>query len=150
MSEVNTEKKKSKIGIIVIAILLLIIIGGGGFMWFKMKDLNAGAAQSTKIEEGKFELNEIIVNLADEGGRRYIKVKPVLGYDSTNKDLEAEFATKSHILRDLTITILRGKASKDLTPEGQEALKKELLEKLNPVLDKGKLTNVYFTDFLIQ
>ncbi|MEW8955126.1 flagellar basal body-associated protein FliL [Clostridium sp.] len=150
MSEVSTEKKKSKIGIIIIAVLLLIIIGGGGFMWFKMKELNAGATQNTKIEEGKFELNEMIVNLADEGGRRYIKVKPVLGYDSTNKDLEAEFATKSHVLRDLTITILRGKTSKDLTPEGEEALKKEILDKLNPVLDKGKLTNVYFTDFLIQ
>ncbi|WP_051623640.1 flagellar basal body-associated FliL family protein [Clostridium hydrogeniformans] len=150
MSEVKTENKKSKVGVTIIVVLLLIIIGGGGFMWYKMQALNAGASQNSKIEEGKFGLNEIIVNLADEGGKKYIKIKPVLGYNSSNKELEGEFATKDHVLRDITIAILRGKTSKDLNPKGEEELKKEMLQKLNPVLDKGKLTNVYFTDFLIQ
>jgi len=49
------------------------------------------------------------------------------------------------------ISTLSAKTSDQLrTPEGKEALKEELKERINSVLAKGQIARVYFTEFAIQ
>jgi len=46
---------------------------------------------------------------------------------------------------------MSAKTSEDLrTPEGKEALKQELKERINSVLAKGQIARVYFTEFAVQ
>lgn len=95
-----------------------------------------------------FGLDEFLVNLADEDGKRYLKVKVFLGYD--NKKLDAELEEKKPILRDAIISVLRTKKAADITPKGVESIKLEIIQRINPLLEKGQLNNVYVNDILVQ
>lgn len=95
-----------------------------------------------------FGLDEFLVNLADEDGKRYLKVKVFLGYD--NKKLDAELEEKKPILRDAVISVLRSKKSTDISAKGIENIKMEIIQRINATLDKGQLNNVYFNDILVQ
>jgi len=95
-----------------------------------------------------FGLDEFLVNLADEDGKRYLKVKVFLGYDS--KKLDSELEEKKPILRDAIISVIRTKKAADITPKGVESIKMEIIGKVNPLLEKGQLNNVYINDILVQ
>ncbi len=149
--EKNKKEPKGKKGlIVVIALLLVIIIGGGAFGFYYLKLKANSAPKEEKFVEASYSLDEIIINLADEGSKRYVKVKVVVAYDSKNKDLATEVESKAYILRDLTLNALNSKKVADLNPKGRETLKDELLVKFNSTLTNGKLTNIYYHDFLVQ
>lgn len=95
-----------------------------------------------------FGLDEFLVNLADEDGKRYLKVKVFLGYD--NKKLDTELEEKKPILRDAVISVLRSKKSTDISAKGIESIKMEIIQRINATLDKGQLNNIYFNDLLVQ
>lgn len=95
-----------------------------------------------------FGLDEFLVNLADEDGKRYLKVKVFLGYD--NKKLDTELEEKKPILRDAVISVLRSKKSTDITSKGIDNIKMEIIQRINATLEKGQLNNVYFNDLLVQ
>lgn len=95
-----------------------------------------------------FGLDEFLINLADEDGKRYLKVKVFLGYD--NKKLAAELEEKKPILRDAIISVVRTKKAADITPKGVESIKMELIQRINPLLKEGQLNNIYINDILVQ
>ncbi len=123
---------------------------------------------------GQFEMDPFIVNLAS--GTRYMRVKIAAEYDlkllnkiekkagkksgkepsltpKDSKDIPALIAQKNTKIRDGIITVLGSKKANDvLPPEGKEALKTELLDKLNDAIgfDDPVITSIYFTDFIIQ
>jgi flagellar FliL protein len=54
-------------------------------------------------------------------------------------------------LRDAVLGILTSKSLKDIsTTEGKQRLKEEIAYRLNSYLSRGKILQVYFTDFVIQ
>lgn len=160
MSEKNNNKEKKSgnlFKIIIIVLLFMILIGGAVFagMFISMK--KAPVAQNTtesvkvNIDENTYGLDEFLVNLSDEGGKRYLKVKIFIGYDKKNSKLEKELEPKKPIMRDAVINVLRAKKASDVMSEkGSENLKKEILDRINPLLNNGKLTNIYFYDMLVQ
>lgn len=158
MSEAKNNDKKNKKGnilkIVIIVLLLLILIGGTVFATYyfvvsRNGSNKSSAEQEVEITENMFSLDDFLVNLADEKGKRYLKVKIYIGYEE-NKDLAAELELKKPILRDSAIGVLRDKKSEDIDAHGSELLKNELLIKLNSNLTKGKVRNVYFYDILVQ
>jgi flagellar FliL protein len=173
--ENNKEKKDgSKLKIIVITVAAVIVLGAGGY--FGYNHFLASKENTTKkvvqqqipvqqMQQGQqmaqngsylqqvvsaktFGLDEFLVNLADEDGKRYLKVKVFLGYD--NKKLDAELEEKKPILRDAVISVLRSKKSTDITSKGIESIKMEIIQRINATLEKGQLNNVYFNDLLVQ
>lgn len=155
-------KKGSKVILIVVgAVVGLLLVGGVAFGGYYLAAKNASApVNSGEVSTGKeskegvgqeltFEVDEILVNLADEGKPRYLKIKIFLGYKE-NEELTAELTTKKPIIRDTINNTLRTKKTTDLTAEGEAVLKSVLLEKIDALLTKGKLTNVYFSEILIQ
>lgn len=162
MSEKPVKEKKggNAFKIIIIVLLVLILLGGGifaGMFLVSKNNSNGTAANSANVEnsnvsvdENTFSLDEFLVNLGDDGGKKYVKVKLFIGYDKKNKKLAAELEPKKPVLRDAVVSVLRSKKSTDLTPKGTEDLKKEIKDRLNPLLNNGKLTNVYFYDILVQ
>ncbi|MBU5591069.1 flagellar basal body-associated FliL family protein [Clostridium sp. MSJ-4] len=157
MSENNVKDKKggNTLKIVIIILLALVLLGGGVFAGMFLFPKNNGTAQNaqasvTKVDEKTFALDEFTVNLSDENGKKYLKVKVFVGYDKKNKKLEKELEPKKPIMRDAIVSVLRSKKSTDMTVKGTEDLKKEILDRLNPLFNNGRITNVYFNDLLVQ
>ncbi|MGH4140929.1 flagellar basal body-associated FliL family protein [Clostridium sp.] len=152
MSEKPKSGKKSKL--IIILLLVLIVVGGAAFggMYFLGKKNDSSSTTTAKVavsNEVTYSLDEFLVNLTDEDGRRYLKVSVVLGYED-NADLTAELETKKPIIRDAVIATLRAKTTADFSGAGVDGIKKELIAKVNPTLTKGKISHIYFNDILVQ
>lgn len=170
--ENKTEKKGGKkIKLIVIALIALIIVGAGGYFGYTMfakqkgtqKTTTPTAGQTTTqaktaqnqsyleqiVSDKNLTMDEILVNLADDDGKRYVKVKIFVGYDK-NSSLETELTDKKALIRDAIISVLRNKKAADIVPKNMDALKMELIQKINPLLKKGQINNIYFNDLLVQ
>ena len=159
-------KKKSKLKLIIIILIALIILGGGGFaaymFLFKKSpppkpagdNGTAKAAQVVPIKKKKeilpqIELDPFIVNLADRNQRRYLKIKIAL--ELSDKKLEDEIKKREAEIRDLITMLLSSKTYNDIsTFDGKLALKTGIMNRLNTILINGRVTNVFFVDFVVQ
>jgi flagellar basal body-associated protein FliL len=90
-----------------------------------------------------------VVNLADTNGERYLKVD--MSFQMSTPDLSEELKTKKVQVMDLLITILSRKNLEAVsTTVGKNMLKEEIMEKINAQLETGSVTNIYFTEFVVQ
>jgi flagellar FliL protein len=150
----DKPQKGNMFKVIIIVLLSLIIVGGaafGGMYFAGKKDSNTTnkTAKSEEVTEITYSLDEFLVNLSDEDGRRYLKAKVFIGYEE-NEELTVELETKKTIIRDVVNTSLRAKKTTDFTGTGVDTIKKELIAIINPVLTKGKISHIYFNDILVQ
>lgn len=149
--------KSKKMLFIGLAIAFLILAGINGVLVWKVVSSDSADAKvveeeeksSAKDEEGSiYTLDPFIVNLFDEKGVRYLKVRlDVEVWDST----EEEMAKKTPKIRDSLIVLLSSKKYEEIgTLEGKARLREEILYRLNRILGDGKAKEVYFTDFVVQ
>src|SRR5690242_2944202 len=73
------RKGKSKLLLIGLPVVVLLAGGGGGGWWYMQKVKAAPAADEKKVEEeaeatGLLPIDAFTVNLADPGGRRYLRI----------------------------------------------------------------------------
>jgi flagellar protein FliL len=97
-------------------------------------------------------MGSFLVNLADAEQSRYLRTVIELeqNYGSA-AEFGNEIGNRRSQLRDIIIHTLGTKTSEDVrTPEGREALKQELKERINSVLARGQIARVYFTEFAVQ
>lgn len=146
--------------IIIISVVLLFMgaVGGGFFiLWNKISQLpqDPAAVEEIPVEEEEnaigplYSLDTMIVNLADRGGKRYLRVTMALELS----DPEAMTTIESRLpqVRDAILMILPTKKYDDVsTTEGKIALRKEIMEKINSLMTKGQVNNLYFTEFVVQ
>ncbi|GCD08965.1 flagellar basal body-associated FliL family protein [Clostridium tagluense] len=154
MSEKTQKPKKgNSLKIIIIILLVLIVVGGAAAAAYIVGQKGSGAKTTVvKVVESNeitFPLEEFLVNLMDEDGKRYLKVKVVIGYEE-NKELEAELTAKTPIIRDVVIAALRSKKTTDFSATGVDAIKNQLIKSIDPILTKGKASHIYFNDILVQ
>jgi flagellar FliL protein len=152
----------SKTLIIIIAAFLLFVMAlmGGGFfiLWTKMSALSAPAPvpEEEIVEEEApdeigplYSLGTLIVNLADEGGKRYLRVSIELELESAEMTEEVERRLPQ--VRDSVLMILPTKTFADInTTPGKIALRDELIKAINGIVTTGKAKNLYFTEFVVQ
>jgi len=153
----------SKTLIIIIAAFLLFVMAlmGGGFfiLWTKMSAMSSPAATAEEVaEEAEEESEEIgplyslgtlIVNLADEGGKRYLRVSIELELES--QELTEEVEKRLPQVRDSILMILPTKTFNDInTTPGKIAVRDELIAAMNGIVKGGKIKNLYFTEFVVQ
>lgn len=156
--------KKVLIIIAAVVVLMMGMMGAGFFLiWQKMSESvamvqNQSDAQGTE-EGGKasessaigpiYKLETMIVNLADQGGKRYLRVTMELELDSP--ELQPEIEQRLPQLRDTILMILPAKQYADIsTTEGKIALRDEIIAKANALLKSGKIATIYFTEFVVQ
>lgn len=160
MSE-NEKKPNNKGNIlkIIIIVLLAAILFGGGifggyvlFNKFKSQTTAVDSAKKDALDQKTFALDEFLVNLKSDNSTRYLKTKVYIGYADTKEveDFETELTDKKPIIRDAVNTVLRTKKAEDFTEAGVEKLKEEIKNKINPLLGKGQIDNVYFSEILVQ
>ena len=157
---------KKVIAIIIGAVFLVLGMMGGGFfiLWQKMS-LTIAQVQNQnpaaqKVEQEKkaakeatigpiYKMETMIVNLADQGGKRYLRVTMELELSSAQ--LSEEIDRRLPQLRDAILMILPSKQYSDVgTTEGKISLRDELMAKMNAVLKKGTIKTIYFTEFVVQ
>lgn len=159
MAKEKKSGKGSKVVLIIVGtVLVFVLISGAVFLGYYFATKNKPVStngENTQIvkdvrSEATLALEEFLVNLADEGKPRYLQVVIHLAYDSENKDMVAKIETKVPAIRDTINNILRTKKAADITPEGEAALKKEIIDRVNDILDIGKIYNVYFSKLIVQ
>jgi flagellar protein FliL len=145
-------------------VVLLVAIMGGGFfmMWQKMnasiaqiqssngKDDKAHAAkEKEEVIKPTYKMDTLIVNLADQGGKRYLRI--TMEMELSAPEVLEEIPKRLPQLRDTILMILPSKQYTDIsTTEGKTALRDELIAKINTILKKGTVTNIFFTEFVVQ
>lgn len=153
----------NKILVILIGVLVVLMLGLGGglfMMWSKMSALDTQIkAQTSEEPEKQAVLEEplgivvpmetFIVNLADKGGTRYLRL--TIGLELGTKELKKELEKRMPQVRDSILMILPTKRFADIsTAEGKTTLRNEIMEKLNSFLSQGNVTNIYFKEFVVQ
>ena len=164
MAEENaTEAAPAKTGsgkkMILLALVgILILGGGGGAAWFFMggKDEKSDTQEEHAKAEGGheepgpiMELEPFLLNLADNGELRFLKVSIKLELDRPEE--KTDFQNKTPAIRDALLVLLSSKESQLLrTVNGKRRVREEIMTRVNGVMSKGKVANVFFTDFIIQ
>ena len=155
-----------------LVLLLVLVMGGGMFMIYtKLPSASPTAAvpeteavaeaisEKAKPEEigAVVSVDTFIVNLADPGGNRYLRVTMDLELVGKPTDKSAgkaggdELAKRMPQIRDAILMILSTKRYADIsTPEGKTALREEILSAVNSLLASSQISRIYFKEFVIQ
>ncbi|MGD9008314.1 MAG: flagellar basal body-associated FliL family protein [Desulfobacteraceae bacterium] len=156
---------KSVLIIIIAAFVLIMGMMGGGFflMW---KQMSAAVAQVNQndteeadaeaVEEEQevtigpmYKMDTMIVNLADRGGKRYLRV--TMQFELSTPEVVEEIDMRLPQIRDTILMILPAKQYADIsTTQGKVTLREELMAQLNGYLKKGAINTIYFTEFVVQ
>ncbi len=145
------EKPKSKKLLIILPLLIVVLGGAGAGAYFKFARASGEVAEEKKPEAAPiyFEMDTFMVNLADPGGKRFLKATIRLKVSS--QEVAEECKVRGFEIRDLVLVLLTGKESEEIIkPEDKLILKKQIVDALNRILQKGQTLDVYFTDFLVQ
>jgi flagellar protein FliL len=161
--ELATEGAPPKTGsgkkiILLCLVGILLLGGGGGAAWFFMgaKDEKPMAHEEQAKAEGAheepgpiMELEPFLLNLADREELRFLKVSIKLELDRPEE--KTDFQNKVPAIRDALLVLLSSKESQILrTVNGKRRVREEIMTRVNGVMSKGKVANVFFTDFIIQ
>lgn len=156
---------KSVIIIIIAAFVLIMGMMGGGFflMWKQMSSAVAQVNQQNGSEEEAeaeaveeevtigpmYKMDTMIVNLADRGGKRYLRV--TMQFELSTPEVVDEIDMRLPQIRDSILMILPAKQYADIsTTQGKATLREELMAQLNGYLKKGVINTIYFTEFVVQ
>jgi flagellar FliL protein len=113
-----------------------------------------GAEKKEKAPEKKdqghiYNMEPFLVNLADQGRPRYLKIK--MSIESQEMKVNEEYEKRLPQLRDTILTVLASKSCGEISDsEGKKRLREEIIVKLNRLLRGFQVRTVYFTEFMIQ
>ena len=159
--EAEKAKGKPLIKFILIGVVAVVILGAAGF--FFLKGDPSDSESSEKIEEeidqedeedmdksvAIYDLDPFVVNLADRGDVRYLKIsiKLEMKKDSYLPRVDKHLAA----IRDSMLILLSSKDFESIrTVEGKLQLRDEIIHRINTIL-KGRLVKTaYFTEFVSQ
>jgi flagellar FliL protein len=175
--EEKKEEKKSNPMMIIIGGVLVLLLVIGGVLAFLLSGgeeeemakngptASAGASggeaeerpstfnsprRKSSLEVGPmYEMDQFIVNLMSDGGRRYLKIK--VNLELEDEAMVEEITSKLPVLRDTIIRIASSKSLEEIsTQKGKDGLKDQIVNEINANMKDGKINNIYFTDFVVQ
>ena len=146
---------------LLVTFLLVLTVGlAAGFMmmWDKLSGMNArgnltvtqGSQQAQAAAPGPlFSLDTFIVNLADQERSRYLRVTMDLEMaESTDAD---KIRKRLSQVRDSILMILPSKRFEEIASmDGKIALRDEIMAKVNGLFNRQVVTNIFFTEFVVQ
>lgn len=154
-------KKGGKLKLIVLALVVLAILGGGGFAAWKFflqppekpvegeGNTTADPSEPQIIPAQMVTLEPFVVNLSDPMGRRYLKI--TMDVEMADVASVAELNAVMPRVKDTLLLLLSSKSFADISTLDQKLeLKNDIVDRLNQIVGKAKVRNVYFTEFVIQ
>ena len=94
-------------------------------------------------------VKDVILNPAGTNGTRFLLT--TVGFEVSTAEAKKEIEAKDVQVRDALNTILTAKSLTTLSmPENRDSIRQEIAERVGKLLRTGKLSNVYFSKFIIQ
>ena len=156
------KKRKTMLFLIPIVLILLVgmVLGGAKMGFISIPGLTLGKgepgqekqAEAPKEESGMgfiYAMKPFIVNLGDDSGGRYLKIKFEMELDT--KDVVPEIEKRMPQLTDSVIMLLSSRTYEDIASyEGKDRMRNEIMLRLNSFLLTGVIRKIYFTEFVMQ
>ena len=154
---------------IILAVVNMIIVAVVGFMLYAGKKKEAAHPTVEQVIAGEKETSEheagekkefvgkvvpmetFIVNLAGSKGRRVAKVNMELELKESEGEgkIAGEIEQRKAQIRDIIIIILSSKTYEEVSSrEGKDNLRSEIKDTINSFITTGKISNVFFTEFI--
>lgn len=150
---------------IILAVVNMAVVAGVGFMLYKSRKMEAEKPSLEQVVQGEAHTKEaedheeksfvgkvvpletFIVNLAQSKGRKVVKVNMELELEEG--EVAGEIEKRKPQIRDIIIITLSSKTFDEVSSrEGKENLRTEIKDTINNFLTKGKIKNVFFTEFI--
>jgi flagellar FliL protein len=134
---------------------LVVLLGGGGAAYWMLSGSPAEAAPAEEEKTGPgaaVPLEPFIVNLADPGARRFLRVSLSLIVEDEEHALEiAESDVVKIRIRSAILELLALQTADSLiTPDGKTALKKAIAEGAGHAVEGLHISDVLFSEFVVQ
>ena len=156
-AETAAPKKSNRMLLIIVAVLVLAGGGGGGYWWFVMKPAAAAATAEAEPEEpaeppAMVNFDPFVVNLADPGGQRFLRVTfgLVVEGEEAAKHFEEEEVVRLKVRSAVLELLSQQMAAHLVTAEGKAELKKSLIEHATHNAEHLKVNDVLFSEFIVQ
>ncbi|ABQ28346.1 flagellar basal body-associated FliL family protein [Geotalea uraniireducens] len=158
----NTHNDKNKLIIIVGGVILAVVVIAVAVLLMSKdgkaeKVAKAPEAKSEKKGEGGekgtsstvYPLDPFIVNIYDGQEIRYLKIK--VEFEMAGPEVKPEIDARQSALRDAILVLLTTKTMREVQDlQGKNQLRDEILATTGKILSVGRVTKVYFTDFVVQ
>lgn len=153
------SEKITTILLLVLFVLMLALTGGLYMVWSKLsgfithyEEANSGqlAASAETNEVGViYSLETFVVNLADQGGKRYLRV--TMDLELNGDTAKEDVAKRLPQVRDKILMILPSKQFSEINSmNGKMALRDEIMASLNELFGRPIISNVFFSEFVVQ
>lgn len=131
--------------------LVLLLACGGGVYWAYFAAPGAQAAEPSK-PPAVLPLEPFVVNLADPGGRRFIRLTLGLVVDGEEhvKAFTEDTILRTRVRSALIELIAQQTAESLINPDGKAALKKRVADAVTAHAGHLKVSDVLFTEFIVQ
>jgi flagellar FliL protein len=140
-----------------IAAIVVVFLAAGGLMGAKRYAAShANQPEHPPLARSVMHLDSFVVNLADTGGQSvYLRVGIDVGLTAQpsgeSESSAGKDAGRTAMVRDTILGVLMRLSAQDVSSaEGKLRLKQELLRSLQQRLPELGITDVYYTDFLLQ
>jgi flagellar FliL protein len=150
---VAAPPKKSKKLLFIVAGVLLVAGAGGGYWWFgRSADPNAAPVEEPKAPPAIVSLDPFVVNLADEGEERYLRVTMglVVHGEEHAKEFSEDQVARLKVRSSILEMLAQQTAEHLITNEGKAELKKAIAESASHNAEHLEVSDVLFSEFIVQ
>jgi flagellar protein FliL len=142
--------KKKKIIILVVILMLLAGGGGGAFFFMKKGSTTKDEEASTKPQTVFMELDEFLVNLSVPDKRTSL-LKLKVSLELPNLAAQSSVTSNLPRIRDDFNVYLRELRPSDLEGSaGTQRLKEELIIRANKIISPHQVSNILFSNIIVQ
>jgi flagellar FliL protein len=136
-----------------IIVLVIIITGVASFTFFTYFSVsgdeeNREEVQSIEDIRPTYQVGDFTVNISNNSQISFVRASLV--FELENAELAEELDKRSSQIRDRIISTLRAQNEEILEEPGADTIKEIVKEQINQLLISGKVTNVWFTDLVVQ
>ena len=137
-----------------IVVLVIIITGVASFTFFTYfsvsSDEEKGENEINSVEDIRptYKAGDFTVNISNNNQISFVRASIV--FELGDPELSKELDKRSSQIRDRIISTLRGQNEQILEEPGAETIKGIVRKKINELLISGEITNVWFTELVVQ
>ena len=136
-----------------IIVLIIIITGVASFTFFtyfsvSSDEQNEEEVQSIEDIRPTYEVGKFTVNISNNSQISFVRASIV--FELENPELSEELDKRSSQIRDRIISTLRSQDEEILEEPGADTIKEIVKDKVNELLISGEITNVWFTELVVQ
>jgi len=137
-----------------IVVLVIIITGVASFTFFTYfsvsgdEENNENEIKSVEDIRPTYSVGNFTVNISNNNRISFVRASVV--FELENSEMTEELDKRSSQIRDRIISTLRAQNQEILEEPGADTIKQIVKDKVNEILISGKITNVWFTELVVQ